>query len=696
MIFCRLTKLLLCVSLVFMVTTITKSINISETVKCKNITEDITCNCTFNHSMEERLLHCELQWRSTNITAEIKQKFKTVDESETNILTQALLDTRGEKRWSFNDTFTSTSQEYKNMSNLSLQQLMDDIRVKFISNNEAEIDPPTDTDQGSGSSKSSTQESTPPITIGKSNSHHGNRSGGKSENKKVERPPSTDQFASFSDELYCIEDVLKIESLSLNRSLCYNTNEVEVVSLWPWYNSSQIYLLDNNEFGFVVESLIVKNAPAKSKDISVAFRLFQLSQENANAISDVTQVGIDYSGKELVPSLPMLSIAAYNKTTEEQLQARVKFSLPITDSLSRKPKAHERFYKSEFECGFYNTTTGKVSTAGCVTTVNRGKITCDCDHTTAFALLFSFSKTDIPPGTDLMSYVVQGISVVALVLTLAIFMLVHERVKSDRIAIQIGLTLSLLLLHLVTLCEAFALTYAWTCELATCLTHYFLLSSTFWTLLEGVVLFFKTSDKALRFDKFLSKSPNAYKYVIGWVLPALVVVPCAIAGLNNGTYMYSPLQSNTTSNKYYYTCWLNKDTNFLPYSVLLPIGLILLINTIIAIKVGIFVFVMSRKMAVIKTEGKWSKKYRKHVTASFKALLMLFPVLGGTMILAIFGSFSKGHWLYVVILIHGLQGLFLFLVYCVFSTEVRVVLVRILKRNIDRNNSFNNFSLTPR
>jgi len=137
------------------------------------------------------------------------------------------------------------------------------------------------------------------------------------------------------------------------------------------------------------------------------------------------------------------------------------------------------------------------------------------------------------------------------------------------------------------------------------------------------------------------------RLVVGWGVPLLVVSISSSVGFATGTYMSKTpelLGPLPDINKYQ-QCWLNKKNLILFIGGLLaPVTAPLILNLLILIKVGYFVFWMSKKTDNFKPSDNRSNrkqsvigKNKEHIKASLKGCAVLLPVLGVPWILLLTG-----------------------------------------------------------
>nr|XP_018669615.1 adhesion G-protein coupled receptor D1-like [Ciona intestinalis] len=242
--------------------------------------------------------------------------------------------------------------------------------------------------------------------------------------------------------------------------------------------------------------------------------------------------------------------------------------------------------------------------------------------------------------------------------------------------VQISLTLALLLFHLFTLFSEVALLDSRACIVTTIGTHYFLLASALWMMVEGLTLFLKTTDSVLH-----AETTHFYKllrYVTGWGVPVFIVGIVAVIGLKNGYYIdQTPSLLPTGSNGLpeYQKCWLSRSLTI--YGAIIPVSLTILINFCVLVKVGIFIYNMSRSSEQFKPSQS-DENNTSHLKAVFYAVLKLVPVLGTTWILLLVAGENVG-LLYVATIMNGLQGVFLLVIYCVLGSAVRNAFMRYIK-----------------
>lgn len=144
--------------------------------------------------------------------------------------------------------------------------------------------------------------------------------------------------------------------------------------------------------------------------------------------------------------------------------------------------------------------------------------------------------------------------------------------------------------------------------------------------IEAVSLAIKTSNRALRTNSRRSKQ---FQLVLGWGIPALIVIASAVVGFKFDLYM------NRIKFYRYKKCWIKPKSLILYAGFLAPLVVIYLINIIVFCNVLVFVTRMSLQTKQFKAtvhvnddDRTKSESHFNHVKATLKSFAMLFPILG--------------------------------------------------------------------
>ncbi|XP_071497049.1 uncharacterized protein [Diadema antillarum] len=303
---------------------------------------------------------------------------------------------------------------------------------------------------------------------------------------------------------------------------------------------------------------------------------------------------------------------------------------------------------------------GDWSSEGCsLSDVNGNEVTCACNHLTNFAVLLDItgqhrgSKTSFHFALDILSKVGCAVSIVALTITILVF-LVFRRLRASRPRrILLHFCISLLALYLVFL---FGIDHAShrdrACLAVGALLHYFLLSTMMWMAVEALNMYLMIIRV---FDEegpcFLTKAT-----VAAWGAP-LVVVGVSV-GLRMDDYLHKPY------------CFLTPTLTFL-LGVILPIGLILVFNFIIFLVVVRRLCTSNLGGTVPSEKEDKAARYRQ-LRARLLNAFSISVLLGLTWVFG-FLAIEDAAYIFQLLfcVINSLQGLVVFILFCVRQEDVR-------------------------
>ncbi|XP_039274535.2 uncharacterized protein LOC120348477 [Styela clava] len=511
--------------------------------------------------------------------------------------------------------------------------------------------------------------------------------------------------SDLTSKTLIIEESMKSLVISASSVKTFARSGVEIVVL-PNLSTTKgsnksVAKLSKSEVHTIGQAQQVKIA-----DVSVAQLNTPLSAYNTLLPVPPASTGPKKTTSFLSDGSPLLSITAYEPTNHNKLNIDVIFSINVSEDSLTQPEFHDPkkiLEQVHYECVFYNITTQKMSKQGCqLVQYNIGsKITCECNHTTMFAALMSLTIVEIPNGVKVCSYITQTISVLALLVVCIIIHRVRKHLRGDRATVQICLSASLLCLHLMSLFHDIAIQNDIACEFVAVLTHYFLLSSGMWMLMEGITISFKTTNYVLRYSEF-GRHIEIGRHLLSWGLPAVIVLISAGVGFMNEKYM----DPNPTYNEYktrnklstnivrkYNSCWL--QTTALMGSVIIPISAILLINILIVIRMTCIICRMTSATDNLRPSGESqgrertpdSKVEESSIRSSLKFYALFLPVLGVPWVtgylVGVENRTASTMFMYVNVLLNGLQGVFLFIIYCFVTSETRDAIVRYWNRRMN-------------
>ncbi|XP_072035023.1 uncharacterized protein [Amphiura filiformis] len=305
---------------------------------------------------------------------------------------------------------------------------------------------------------------------------------------------------------------------------------------------------------------------------------------------------------------------------------------------------------SERLCSYWQPEEKSWSTNGCRYNEAKStntKTTCECTHLTSFAVIMQVTQTEVgqkplPRSLDYLTYIGCGLSIFCLLLLILIF-LIQKMHRSDRNIIHMNLALALLIAQVIFVLGIDQTKNQGACKGIAALLHYFLLATFFWMFNEAIYLLSKTTSARKRWLKL------PFFLGVGWGSPA-VIVGITLASAFNTAY----------DTKNY--CWLQAPKAI--WAFVGPAILIILINTGMLIKV-IHVF--------LSLKANMNKKKKERLWLSLRAMLLTLPLLGTTWLVGIFSMDHRGTlvFAYIFVILNSLQGVFIFVLYCVMNDEVK-------------------------
>ncbi|NXK83746.1 AGRD2 protein, partial [Amazona guildingii] len=303
---------------------------------------------------------------------------------------------------------------------------------------------------------------------------------------------------------------------------------------------------------------------------------------------------------------------------------------------------------------------GMWSTAGCsVVTSLPDSTACFCNHTTNFAVLLQVYNMQRTTKEELtlqtLTFIGCGVSFCALIVTFILFLAVGVP-KSERTTVHKNLIFALAAAEALLMFSELAKTHQVVCFMITAFLHLFFMAAFSWMLVEGLLLWSKVVAVNMSEDKRMK-----FYYVTGWGFP-VVIVAVTLA---------------TSFDKYVADthCWLNIQTNVI-WAFVGPVLFILAVNTFVLFRV-VMVTVSSarRRSKMLTPNSSLENQIGIQIWATAKPILVLLPVLGLTWVCGVLVHLSV-IWAYVFIVLNSLQGLYIFLVYAVYNSEVRNAIQR--------------------
>ncbi|XP_022097501.1 uncharacterized protein LOC110982977 isoform X2 [Acanthaster planci] len=294
---------------------------------------------------------------------------------------------------------------------------------------------------------------------------------------------------------------------------------------------------------------------------------------------------------------------------------------------------------------------GDWSTVGCTLSgLSSDVVSCDCDHATNFAILVDVKGQEIMNrALDIISQVGGALSIVALVVTLIIYLSIRKLRTGKSRQIFIHFCFSLLMLYVVFLAGVDN-AKGGGCVFVAAFLHYLTLSTMMWMAVEARNMYVSTV-------KVFPEDTPRYMIkacLIAWGSPLLVLTVTLAAAVDH------------YKNELY--CFLKPDL-VLYIALLAPIALILLHNFIT------FILVMRSLLKVREVSRSQQISKRLQNAVGISVLMGLTWVFG-------FLAIDKATFAFQLIfcLTNSLQGVVVCIMFCIRREEVRTAIAPYLGR----------------
>ncbi|XP_065819230.1 adhesion G-protein coupled receptor D2 isoform X4 [Labrus bergylta] len=304
------------------------------------------------------------------------------------------------------------------------------------------------------------------------------------------------------------------------------------------------------------------------------------------------------------------------------------------------------------------------NTKGCeVVSKQHGYTVCYCNHTTNFALLLQVYEAQRSPENEkalqVLTFIGCGVSLCGLLFTFILFIAVGVP-KSDRTTVHKNLIVALGIAELLLMCSDWASANEAACFVVTALLHLFFMASFSWMLVEGLLLWSKVVSVNISEDRRMK-----LYYIIGWGLPVLIV----------GVTLAVSVDEYKADGH----CWLNVKTDTI-WAFVGPVIFVLAVNAVVLCRVVMVTVSSARRRTKMLSPSSASKMQTFDLTwAVTRPVLILLPVLGLTWLCGVLVHLSVVI-AYVFIALNAFQGLYIFLVYAVYNSEVRNAIKRIKEK----------------
>ncbi|XP_040846690.1 adhesion G protein-coupled receptor E2-like isoform X2 [Ochotona curzoniae] len=300
-----------------------------------------------------------------------------------------------------------------------------------------------------------------------------------------------------------------------------------------------------------------------------------------------------------------------------------------------------------------NSVCGQWAAAGCKTEGSwDDRTTCRCSHLSTFAVLMAYSDVqEQDPVLAAFTRVGLGLSLLCLLLAALTFLLC-KAIHNTSTSLHLQLTLCLFLAHLLFLTGIDRTEPKVLCALIAGALHFLYLASFAWMLLEGLHLFLTARNLTVLNYSRGSRLTRKHLFPVGYGIPAVIVAISAAA---------RPHLYGTPAR-----CWLRPEKGFL-WGFLGPVCVVFSINLFFFLMT---LWILTRKLSSLSSDVSTFQSQDTRML-TFKATAQLF-ILGCTWALGLLQVGPAARVMaYLFTIINTLQGVFIFLVYCVFSKQVR-------------------------
>ncbi|EPQ12649.1 EGF-like module-containing mucin-like hormone receptor-like 2, partial [Myotis brandtii] len=293
---------------------------------------------------------------------------------------------------------------------------------------------------------------------------------------------------------------------------------------------------------------------------------------------------------------------------------------------------------------------GHWSTKGCWMVGTRDiSTTCQCSHLSSFAVLMAHYDVQEDPALAVITYVGLSLSLLCLLLAALTFLLC-KAIQNTSTSLHLQLSLCLFLAHLLFLTAIDRTEPKVLCAIIAGALHYLYLASFTWMLLEGLHLFLTARNLMVVNYSSVSRFMKKFMLPVGYGVPAVIV---AISAASRPDLYGTPTR-----------CWLHREKGFI-WGFLGPVCVILFVNLAFFLMT---LWILKSKLSSLNSDVSTLKNTRM---LTFKAIAQLF-ILGCTWCLGILQVGPAAHAMaYLFTIINSLQGVFIFLVYCLLNQQVR-------------------------
>uniref|UniRef100_A0A2I3LCZ7 Adhesion G protein-coupled receptor E2 n=1 Tax=Papio anubis TaxID=9555 RepID=A0A2I3LCZ7_PAPAN len=357
------------------------------------------------------------------------------------------------------------------------------------------------------------------------------------------------------------------------------------------------------------------------------------------------QVVLNETHQGLLPILLSDVISAFLSNNDTQnLSSPVTFTFSHRSVIPRRKVFCVFWERGQNGCGHWATT-------GCSTMGTRDTSTiCRCTHLSSFAVLMApYDVQEEDPVLTVITYMGLSLSLLCLLLAALTFLLC-KAIQNTSTWLHLQLSLCLLLAHLLFLVAIDRTEHEVLCAIIAGALHYLYLAAFTWMLLEALYLFLTARNLMVVNYSSINRFTKKLMFPMGYGVPAVIVAISAAS---------RPHLYGTPSH-----CWLQPEKGFI-WGFLGPVCAIFSVNLALLL---VTLWILKNRLSSLNNEVSTLQNTRM---LAFKATIQLF-ILGCTWCLGVLQVGPAARVMaYLFTIINSLQGVFIFLVYCLLSQQVR-------------------------
>uniref|UniRef100_A0A2I2YKC1 Adhesion G protein-coupled receptor E2 n=1 Tax=Gorilla gorilla gorilla TaxID=9595 RepID=A0A2I2YKC1_GORGO len=262
---------------------------------------------------------------------------------------------------------------------------------------------------------------------------------------------------------------------------------------------------------------------------------------------------------------------------------------------------------------------------------------------------FTFSHREEDPVLTVITYMGLSVSLLCLLLAALTFLLC-KAIQNTSTSLHLQLSLCLFLAHLLFLVAIDQTGHKVLCSIIAGTLHYLYLAAFTWMLLEALYLFLTARNLTVVNYSSINRFMKKLMFPVGYGVPAVTV---AISAASRPHLYGTPSR-----------CWLQPEKGFI-WGFLGPVCAIFSVNLVLFL---VTLWILENRLSSLNSEVSTLRNTRM---LAFKATAQLF-ILGCTWCLGILQVGPAARVMaYLFTIINSLQGVFIFLVYCLLSQQVR-------------------------